>query len=111
MNLKDMQSISERYQKIKETQEEIEDMNKIAQYVLDNQSDAWVSVDVETEFEQKETPITWVASIGGISYSSPEPNTLGFSVKVPDTIILEAIGILLRNKQQLIKNLLNDNNI
>lgn len=110
MNLKDMQSISERYQKIKETQEEIDDMNKIAQYVLDKQTSAWVSVDIELEGE-KETPVNWTSTISNFSYTIKEPNTIGFSVEVPDTIVLEAIGILLRNKQQRIKQLLNDNNI
>jgi hypothetical protein len=110
MNLKDMQGISERYQKIKETQEEIDDMNKIAQYVLDNQNSAWVSVDIELEGE-KETKTEWVATLSNFGYTVNEPNTIGFSVEVPDTIVLEAIGILLRNKQQRIKKLLNDNNI
>lgn len=110
MNLKDMQSISERYQKIKETQDEIDDMNKIAQYVLDKQTSAWVSVDLEVEGE-KEAPVNWTSTISGFSYSLKEPNTIGFSVEVPDIIVLEAIGILLRNKQQRIKQLLNDNNI
>lgn len=110
MNLKDMQSISERYQKIKETQDEIDDMNKIAQYVLDKQTSAWVSVDIELEGE-KETPVNWTSTISNFSYAIKEPNTIGFSVEVPDIIVLEAIGILLRNKQQRIKQLLNDNNI
>lgn len=110
MNLKDMQSISERYQKIKETQDEIDDMNNIAQYVLDKGTSAWVSVDLEVEAD-KETKSEWVSTLSNFGYSIKEPNTIGFSVEVPDTIVLEAIGILLRNKLQRIKKLLDDNNI
>lgn len=110
MNLKDMQSISERYQKIKETQEEIDDMNKIAQYVLDKQTSGWVSIDVVTD-QDKEQKTEWFTTISNFSYAIKDPNTIGVSVEVPDTIVLEAIGILLRNKQQQIKKLLDDNNI
>ena len=110
MNLKDMQSISERYQKIKDTQDEIDDMNKIAEYILDNETSAWVSVDIELEGE-KETPTNWITTMTSFAYTIKEPNTIGFSVEVPDTIVLEAIGILLRNKQQQIKQLVDDNNI
>lgn len=110
MNLKDMQSISERYQQIKETQDEIDEINKMAEYVLENQSNAWVSIDVDLD-EDTETKQEWVVTTTGFGYTISEPNTKGFSVEVPDTIVLEAIGILLRNKQQRIKQLLDDNNI
>lgn len=104
MNLDDMKKVSERYKQIKEAQDDINEMNRMAEHVLDSQSDAWVSVDIETD----EKPSNWVSTM---TYSINEPNTIGFSVKVPDTIVLEAIGILLRNKQQRIKQLINDNNI
>ena len=107
MNLDDMKKVSERYKQIKEAQDDINEMNRIAEHVLDSQSDAWVSVDIEVK-EEKESPTNWVSTM---TYSINEPNTIGFSVKVPDTIVLEAIGILLRNKQQRIKQLINDNNI
>jgi len=111
MNLKDMQSISERYQKIKDTQDEIDDMNRIAEYILDNETSAWVSVDIELEDEKEETPTNWITTMTSFAYTIKQPNTIGFSVEVPDTIVLEAIGILLRNKQQQIKQLVDDNNI
>jgi len=109
MNLNDMQRISERYQKIKEAQDDIDDMNKIAEYMLDNQVGAWVSVDIELETE-KENLSNWVSTMTSFAYAIKEPNTIGFSVKMPDTIVLEAIGILLRNKQQRIKQLIQDGN-
>jgi hypothetical protein len=110
MNLDDMQRVSERYQKIKEAQDDIDDINKIAEYVLDNQVGAWVSVDIEVK-QERDISKSWVSTMSNFSYAVSEPNTIGFSVKMPDTIVLEAIGILLRNKQQRIKQLINDNNI
>jgi len=109
MKLNDMQRISERYEKIKEAQDDIEDVNKIAEYILDKQINGYISVDVES-IEKVKSPITWTTTVNGVTYNQ-NPNVIGFSVEVPDTILLEAIGIILRNKQQRIKELLNDNNI
>ena len=108
MKINDMQRISERYDMIKEAQNDIDDVNKIAEYILDKQKNGYISIDVEST-EKIKNNITWTTSINGITYNQNE-NIIGFSVEVPDTILLEAIGIILRNKQQRIKNLLNDNN-
>ena len=110
MNLKDMQDISERYLKIKEANEDIDDMHVITEHLLENKCSAWASIDIPEQGDNTQAT-NWTATSTIIQYLSEQPKTKGFSVEIPDTIALEIIGILIRNKQQQIKELINDNNI
>lgn len=108
-----MKAISEAYERIQAVEKDIDIIQSTAEKVLDKQTMAWLSLDFEDDLIQEMQTQSWTTQTtsGSFFVSSeikPEQDN-GFSMDIPDTVTMEILGVILRYKQQLIKN--ENNNI
>jgi len=114
MNKKKMKQISEAYERIQAIEIEITEVQTTAERLLDNSTNVWVSMDLESDLLKEMSTPQWTSTTAsGFFFSSSETKQEvednGLSIQVPDTVALEILGVILRYKQQLIQN--ENNNI
>lgn len=99
-----MKAVSEAYERIKQIEMDILDIQKAAEKILDKQMRVWLSFDFEDDLVQQMTYTTTTSS-GAFMIIDPSQQPQqdnGFTIDIPDTVALEVLGILVRHKQQLI---------
>lgn len=109
-----MKKISEAYERIQEIENDITEVQTTAERLIENNTSVWISMDLEIDLiKQMNTPQWTSTTASGFFFSSSEikqeVDDNGLSIKVPDTIALEILGVILRHKKQLIQN--ENNNI
>ena len=91
MTPKKMKAVSEAYQKNLAIDKDLKLIKEMAEKAIENKGNAWISIDLESELiEQLQNNIY--------------PTENGFTIDIPDTVLLEVLGVLLRHKQQLKDN-------
>jgi len=111
-----MQQVVEAYERILNLQDDIDAVQEAAEKTIESKSAVWISMDFETDLLNEmnsQQPYMWTSTTATgafvISDDQPEINEEGLTVRVPDTVALEILGLILRHKQQLISH--EDNNI
>ena len=107
MTPKKMKAVSEAYQKILAIDKDLKLIKDMAEKAIENKGNAWISIDLESELiEQMQNNIYPTKNGYTIQYSTAEANNNndGFTIDIPDTVLLEVLGVLLRHKQQLKDN-------
>lgn len=113
-----MQQIAEAYDRIKLVNEDIISIQSTAEKAIELKSPVWVSIDFETELlkemsTQNHPDNVWISTTASGAYFIPDEqqpsNKDEFTIRVPDTVALEILGVMLRYKQQLLHD--EDNNI
>ena len=119
MDLKEMQQIADAYEKIKTVSEEIISIQATAEKALELSSPVWISMDFETELlkemstQQPNVDGVWFSTTASGSFMIPDNQQPemddDFTMRVPDTVALEILGVIHRYKQQILDN--ENNNI
>lgn len=112
MSKNKMKAISEAYEKIQAIEGDILDIQATAEKLLDSNSTAWISIDLEDDLIKEMQTQTWTTTTASGSFfvsSEVKQEDNGFSMDIPNTVALEVLGVILRHKQQLIEN--ENNNI
>lgn len=104
MTPKKMKAISEAYEKIMAIERDISMITEMADKALDNKGNAWISIDLESELVEEMQNNIYPTEHGyTMQYSTVESKADdGFTMDVPDTVLLEILGVLLRHKKQRI---------
>lgn len=103
MDKKKIKAVAEAYERIQALDSDLKDIHEAADKALDKKGSAWISIDFEDDIIKEMQESTWVTTTttGIYANSAPSEDT-GFSLQVPDTVVLEVLGVILRHKQQLI---------
>lgn len=105
MNPRKMKAISEAYQKILALEVDVKSITDMADKILDNKGNAWISIDLESELIDEMQSNVYPTETGyTFMYNAVEsqPKEDGLTIDIPDTVLLEVLGVLLRYKKQLI---------
>ena len=109
MNPRKMKAISEAYQKILALEVDVKSITDMADKILDNKGNAWISIDLEDDLINEMQTTGWTTTTASDAFfmstetkQNVEDN--GLSMDVPDTVALEILGVILRYKQQLLNN-------
>jgi len=109
-----MQQIAEAYERIQALQSDVSAIQAAAEKTLDYKSAVWISMDFETDLlnEMNQQPYMWTSTTatGAFVIQDDQPETVeeGLTIRVPDTVALEILGLILKHKQQLISHEDND---
>ena len=113
LSLSKMKDISEAYERIQAIEGDILDVQSTAERLLDSNSRAWISIDLEEDLISEIQSTVWTTTTASgsffVSSEASKDQDSGFSIDIPNTVALEILGVILRHKQQLIQH--ENNNI
>lgn len=104
---KKLKALVEAYERINAIEQDIKSITDLAEKSIDNKGNAWISIDLESvlmeEMQQNVVPTEtgYTMYYGTVDTNQKED---GLTIDIPDTVLLEVLGVLLRHKQQLLNH-------